>query len=78
MSGCLTGMGRAKLSAVAIGVGSLVKLIAQCLLVPRFGIFGAGISVDLGFLVAFLMELRYSIVRPMRGRIHAPIGKETI
>ncbi len=66
LAACLTGMGRAKYAALSMLVAVLVKFAVQAALVPRpqFGIGGAAIAADLCFLIAFFMDLYYTVRKP--------------
>ncbi len=62
-SACLVGMGGAKCAARAMTVAVAAKTAAECVLVPmpKFGILGAAISADLCYLVAFFLDLIYTV-----------------
>ena len=62
MAGCLTGLGKAEVSAVSLLVGIVAKLLFQLFFVPKTGISGGAISFDLCYLVAFFSELMYSMI----------------
>ncbi len=63
LAACLTGMGRAKYAALSMLVAVVCKAVCQLLLVsdPAFGIAGAAISADVCFLIAFFMDLYYTV-----------------
>ena len=62
LSACLTGMGRAKYAARSMLVAVLVKFLLQWLLVPTaLSIFGAAIAANACYLVAFFLDLFYTV-----------------
>lgn len=70
LSGCLTGLGKPSASALFLFLGCAAKLVCQVVLLPRpeYEIFGAAISANVGYLVAFLLELLYIIGRFLQKR----------
>ncbi len=66
LAACLTGMGRAKYAARSMLAAVTAKAAVQAVLVPRpmFGIGGAAIAADLCFLIAFFMDLYYTVKKP--------------
>lgn len=70
LSGCLTGLGKPTASALFLFLGCAAKLACQIALIPRpeYEIFGAAISANVGYLVAFLLELLYIIGRILQKR----------
>lgn len=64
LSAALTGMGCAKRAALALLTGAAVKLALQCLLVgdPRWSVYGAAAAGSACYLVAFLLDLVYTMV----------------
>lgn len=63
LAACLTGMGRAKRAAGAMLVAVAIKFAVQFLLVsdPRFGIAGAAAAANLCYLIAFFLDLFYTV-----------------
>ena len=63
LAACLTGMGRAKRAAGAMFIAVVAKFILQFLLVsdPRFGIAGAAAAANLCYLIAFFLDLLYTM-----------------
>ncbi len=63
LSACLTAQGKPKHSAISFSVGALVRLALDFLLVRNrnFSVFGAAIAVNIGYLVAFFLDLVYNI-----------------
>ena len=63
LSACLTAQGKPKHSAVSFSVGATVRLALDFLLVRnrKFSVFGAAIAVNIGYLVAFFLDLVYNI-----------------
>ena len=62
-SACLTARGKPKLSALAVGVGVVVKIAADYWLVskPEFSVFGAVIATNLCYLTAFTLTLVFHL-----------------
>ena len=61
LSACLTGMGRAKQAALSMLAAVLAKFALQFVLVPRFSAVGAAIAANVCYLVAFLLDLYYTV-----------------
>lgn len=63
LSACLTGMGRAKRAAVSMAIAVFVKFVLQFLLLRNsaLSIGGAAIASNACYLVAFLLNLFYTI-----------------
>ncbi len=61
LAACLTGMGRAKKAALSMAVAVCVKFALECLLVPRFSVGGAAIAANACYLVAFFLDLYYTV-----------------
>lgn len=63
LAACLTGMGRAKRAAVSMLVAVLVKFAVQAVLVsdPKIGISGAAVAANLCYLIAFFLDLFYTV-----------------
>ena len=78
LSACLTGSGRAKISAISMTAAVAVKLILEFFLlrVPQISIFGAAYASAACYLVAFGINLVYSIKdRKNRRRFYGTIFK---
>ncbi len=71
LASCLTGMGRARSAAVSMLLAVCVKFFLQWTLVknPLFSIGGAAIAANACYLVAFFLDLYYT-VKKERGRKH--------
>ena len=69
LSACLTGMGRAKCAALSMLAGITVKFILQFVLVgnPAFSVYGAAIATNACYLVAFFLDLIYTIRKTPNG-----------
>lgn len=61
LSASLTGLGQPKYAALSMLFASLVKSVFLVVCLPRMGITAAGISLNLCYLVAFFLDLYYSI-----------------
>lgn len=63
LAACLTGMGRAKQAAKSMGIAVLIKFALQWLLVrnPALSVTGAAISANACYLVAFFLDLFYTV-----------------
>ena len=63
LAACLAAMGRARRAALAMLAAVLVRTAVQGVLVgsPAFGILGAAIAADACYLVAFFLDLFYTI-----------------
>ena len=68
LAACLTGMGRAKNAARNMLVAVVVKFALQWLLVsdPAFSVGGAAIASNACYLVAFFLDLMYTVKRTKR------------
>ena len=66
LSACLTGMGRAKKAMLATAVAVCVKFLLEVLLlrVPSLSVLGAAIAADACYLVAFSLDLFYTVKKP--------------
>ena len=62
LSACLTAQGKPQLAATAMAVGMITKTIAYCFLLknPKNSVFGLAHATNLGYLVAFLLDLLYN------------------
>lgn len=63
LAACLTGLGRARRAALAMLIAVLIKFFLQCLLVPRFSVLGAAIAANGCYLVAFFLDLFYTVTK---------------
>ena len=63
LAACLTGMGRAKYAAFSMLAAVLVKFAVQIALVPdpAFSIAGAAIAANICYLIAFSLDLVYTV-----------------
>ena len=61
LAACLTGMGKAKKAALSVLLAVTVKLALQFVLVPRFSVGGAAIAANACYLVAFFLDLYYTV-----------------
>lgn len=63
LAACLAGMGRAKCAALSMLAAAACKLGLQFLLVsdPAFGVLGAAISANVCYLIAFFLDLIYTV-----------------
>ncbi len=70
LAACLTGMGRAKYAAWSMLIAVCVKFVLEYFLVsdPRFGILGAAIASDACYLIAFFLDLRYTLRKRPEGK----------
>ncbi len=68
LSACLTGMGRAGRAASSMAVAVLVKLALEFLLVsdPALSVGGAAIAANACYLVAFFLDLFYTVRKSKR------------
>ncbi len=74
LSACLTGRGKAKISALAMASAASVKLILEVILLQsaQISVFGAAYACNACYLVALLVDLYYSITqRKARARASA-------
>ena len=80
LAACLTAMGRARRAALSMLIALAVKAGLQCLLVgsPAAGIAGAAAAVNVCYLVAFFLDLFYTVRkhREIRHAAHHRIGNE--
>lgn len=69
LASCLTGMGKAGKAALSMLIAVFVKFILQWILVsnPLFSIGGAAIAANVCYLIAFFLDLYYTI-RKDRGK----------
>ncbi len=62
LAACLTGMGRAKKAACSMTVAVIAKLSLELALIgPRLGIGGAAIAANACYLIAFFLDLVYTL-----------------
>ena len=61
LAACLTGMGRAKKAALSMLVAVCVKFALEFALVPEFSVGGAAIAANVCYLVAFFLDLYYTV-----------------
>ena len=68
LSACLTGMGRAKRAAYSMLAAVVVKLALEFLLVsdPRYGVAGAAVASNVCYLIAFFLDLVYTVKKGKR------------
>ena len=67
LSACLTGMGRAKKAAVSMLLAVVAKTVLQFALVPVFSVTGAAIAANACYLIAFSLNLFYTVRKSKRG-----------
>lgn len=72
LSACLTGLGRSKCAALSVSFACALRLAAEAVLLqfPQISVFGAAYASIGCYLVAFLLDLYYSI-RERKNRILA-------
>lgn len=70
LAACLAGMGRAKYAALSMLAAVAAKLVLEFMLVPRLGILGAAVASDACYLVAFLLDLRYTVKKQKEGNFN--------
>lgn len=72
LSACLTGLGRSKYAAFSVTLACILRLAAEFVLLqfPQISVFGAAYACIGCYLVAFLLDLYYSI-RERKNRIRA-------
>ena len=72
LAACLTGMGRAKNAALGMLVAVVVKLVIQLALVgdARIGIVGAAAAANICYLIAFFLDLFYTVRKQKEGYEH--------
>ena len=70
LAACLAGMGRARRAARAMLVAIAVKIVLQCVLVstPVFSVSGAAIAANACYLVAFSLDLYYTVSEKTKTR----------
>lgn len=63
LAACLTGMGKARQAALSMLIAVLIKFAVQWLLVgnPKFSVGGAAIAANVCYLVAFFLDLYYTV-----------------
>ena len=61
LASCLAGMGRAKKAARAMFFVVVLKHLLEVLLIGRMGILGAAIAANVCYLVAFFLDLFYTV-----------------
>lgn len=64
LAACLVGMGRAKRAALSMFLAVIFKFALQWALVPRFSAEGAAIAANGCYLVAFFLDLFYTVKKP--------------
>ncbi len=64
LAACLTGMGRAGKAAGAMLLAVLAKFALERALVPVFSIGGAAIAANVCYLIAFFLDLIYTVKKP--------------
>ena len=64
LSACLTAQGKPQHSALSMGVGMAVKTAVYAVLLknPQISVFGLAYATNIGYLVAFFMDLVYKFV----------------
>ena len=70
LAACLAGMGRAKRAALAMLVAVIVKTVLQVALIPNpaLSVSGAAIAANAAYLVAFSLDLYYTVSEKTRTR----------
>lgn len=70
LASCLTGMGKARHAAFSMLLAVAVKFFLQWVLVrdPRFSIGGAAIAANACYLVAFFLDLYYTVKKERRAK----------
>lgn len=67
LAACLTGMGKARRAAGSMLVAVLAKLGLQFVLIgPAFGVAGAAVAANGCYLIAFLLDLVYTVKKDKR------------
>ncbi|MBQ9118163.1 MAG: polysaccharide biosynthesis protein [Clostridia bacterium] len=63
LSACLTASGKPLYATLSMGIAVAVKTLLNCFLVgnPRLSVYGAAIATNIGYTVAFLLDLYYNI-----------------
>lgn len=67
LAACLTGMGRAKKAALSMFLAVCCKTALQVLLVPVLSVTGAAIAANACYLIAFSLDLFYTVRKSKRG-----------
>lgn len=77
LSACLTGMGKAKYGALSMLFAVILKMLLEWLLVarPSLSIAGAAISANACYLVAFLMNLFYTVKKTKSEKMQYDYGR---
>ena len=72
LAASLTGMGRAKYAALSMLAAVIAKFILQFLLVgsARFSILGAAAAANICYLIAFSLDLFYTVKKERTGKRH--------
>ena len=72
LAACLTGLGRAKQAAISMLAAVTVKLVLQFVLVsnPALSVGGAAIAANACYLVAFFLDLFYTVRKTKREKSH--------
>lgn len=72
LAASLTGMGRAKYAAYSMLAAVAVKFILQFLLVgsARFSVLGAGVAANVCYLIAFSLDLVYTVKKAKAEKTH--------
>lgn len=72
LSACLTGMGRAKQAALSMLAAVTVKFVLQWILLPRpsLSVGGAAIASNACYLIAFFLDLFYTVKEGNGGKNH--------
>ena len=72
LSACLTGMGRAKYAAASMFIAVVAKFALQFFLVgsARFSILGAGAAANVCYLIAFFLNLIYTVKKEKAEKDH--------
>ncbi len=70
LSACLTGMGRAKRAAFSMLAAVIVKHALQFALIPALGVAGAAIAANVCYLVAFSLDLIYTVTARQKENRH--------
>lgn len=69
LAACLTGMGRAHCAALSMLAAVLIKFALQWALVGRFSVLGAAVAANACYLVAFFLDLFYTVKKKRKKRI---------
>ncbi len=78
LASCLTGQGKAKIGARNMAFAVAVRLLLDFLLIGRkkFSIYGAVIASNVGYLVAFFLDLVYNLIITKRKGDQNDYGSE--